>query len=73
MKRIEALLFWAWVVLSGIWVTTVLLFMDVPHAHAPFAAVPASSVATIAVGPPALLLGLGLVGMWFGRGYLRGP
>jgi predicted dithiol-disulfide oxidoreductase (DUF899 family) len=42
MKRIEALLFWAWGVLSGIWVTTVLLFMDVLHAHAPFAAVPAS-------------------------------
>jgi hypothetical protein len=71
MNRIEALLFWAWVVLSGMWVAVVLVVMAEPHAHSPFAAVPVSWIVAIALGPPALLLGLVLVGAWLSRGRNR--
>jgi hypothetical protein len=71
MNRIEGLLFWAWVILSGLWVTAVLVVMTEPHAHAPFAAVPVSWIVAIALGPPVLLLGFGLVGVWLMRGHDR--
>jgi hypothetical protein len=68
MSRIEGLLFWAWVILSGMWVAAVFIVMSEPHPHAPFAAVPVSWIVAIALGPPALLLGFGLVGVWLTRG-----
>jgi hypothetical protein len=39
MNRVEGLLFWAWVILSGMWLAAVLVVMGEPHARAPFAAV----------------------------------
>jgi hypothetical protein len=71
MNRKEALLFWAWVILSGMWVATVFVVMAEPHAHAPFAAVPVSWIVTVALGPPVLLLGVGLAGVWLTRGHRR--
>jgi hypothetical protein len=60
MNRIEGLLFWAWIVLSGIWVEAVLVVIAERHAHSPFAAVPHSWIVVVALGPAALFLGLGL-------------
>jgi hypothetical protein len=73
MNWIERLLFWAWVILSGMWVAAVVLVTAEPHPHAPFSAVPVSWIVAVAVGPPALLLGFGRVGAWLIRGYRRGP
>jgi hypothetical protein len=67
MKRIQGLLFWAWMILSGMWVAALLVVMAEPHPHAPWAAVPVSWILAIAFGPPALLLGFGLVGVWLTR------
>ncbi|HZA01166.1 MAG TPA: hypothetical protein VE665_02690 [Hyphomicrobiaceae bacterium] len=73
MNRFEGLLFWAWVILSGGWVAAVLILMVESHARAPFAAVPLSWIVAVALGAPALCLGLALVGVWITRGYRRGP
>ena len=73
MNWIEALLFWAWVILSGVWVAAIFLVAAEPHPHAPFSAVPLSWIVAVALGPPALFLGVGLVGVWMTRGYRRGP
>jgi hypothetical protein len=67
LNRIEGLLFSAWVILSGLWVAAVLVVMDEPHPHTPWAGVPMSWIIAIAAGPPALLLGFGLVGVWLTR------
>jgi hypothetical protein len=67
MDLIEGLLFSAWVFLSGMWVAAVLVFMAEPQPYAPWVAVPASWVIAIASGPPVLLLGFGLVGLWLTR------
>jgi hypothetical protein len=67
MDLIEGLLFSAWVILSGMWVATVLVVMAEPHPYALWAGVPVSWIIAIAAGPPALLLGFGLVGLWLTR------
>jgi hypothetical protein len=67
MNRIQGLLFAAWVILSGMWVAGVLVVMAEQHPHAPLAGMPVSWIVAIAAGPPALLLGFGLTGMWLTR------
>jgi hypothetical protein len=67
LNLVEVLLFSAWVILSGMWVAAVLLVTAEPHPHAPFSAMPVSWIVAVAVGPPALLLGFGLVGLWLTR------
>jgi hypothetical protein len=67
MNRIQGILFAAWVILSGMWVAGVLVVMAEQHPHAPWAGMPVSWIVAIAAGPPALLLGFGLVGRWLTR------
>jgi hypothetical protein len=67
MNRIQGFLFAAWVILSGMWVAAVLVVMAEQHPHAPWAGVPVPWIVAIAVVPPALLLGFGLVGLWLTR------
>lgn len=69
MSRITGLLFWAWATLSAIWVAAVLILMVESHARAPFTAVPLSWIVAVALGAPALCLGLALVGVCIKRGY----
>jgi hypothetical protein len=71
MSLMKGLLLWAWVILSGLWVAAVWLVTAEPHPHAPFAAVPLSWIVAAALAPPALLLGVGLVGARMTRGYRR--
>jgi hypothetical protein len=71
MSLMKGLLFWAWVILSGLWVAAVWLVTAEPHPHAPFSAVPLSWIVAAALGPPALLLGVGLAGARMTRAYRR--
>ncbi|HZA02165.1 MAG TPA: hypothetical protein VE665_07780 [Hyphomicrobiaceae bacterium] len=66
-------LFWTWVMLTWVWVAAIVLIMAQPHPHAPFAAIPVSWIAALGLGPPALLFGLGLVGLWIASGLRRNP
>jgi hypothetical protein len=59
LNLVEVLLFSAWVILSGMWVAAVLVVMAEPTPS-----VPVSWIIAIVAGSPALLLGLGLVGLW---------
>jgi hypothetical protein len=71
MSRMKGLLFWTWVILSGLWVAFVWLVTAEPHPHAPFSGVPLSWIVAAALAPPALLLGAGLLGARMIRAYRR--
>jgi hypothetical protein len=73
MKRTEEILFWAWATVSWMWAASVVFALAEPLANVPPAAVPLFWLVVVALGPPALALGLGLVGVWIIRGHHRLP